>query len=54
MSAISTVRAVIRETNAIQEVAVVRDNQYVYGHEGDGERMECAFREQTLAEGEPG
>ena len=47
-----TVKAVIRGTNDIKEVAVVRDNTYVHTMDGDGERMEFEFREQSLAPGE--
>ena len=50
-SAIPTVRAVIRGTNGIKEVAVVRDNQYVHTRKGEGERMEFEFREQSLDPG---
>ncbi len=51
-SAIPTVKAVIRATGRIKEVAVVRDNEYVHTSDGDGERMEFDFREQSLAAGE--
>ncbi len=51
-TAIPTVTAVIRGTSDIKEVAVVRDNTYVLTKEGDGERMELEFREQSLAPGE--
>ena len=50
-AAIPTVKAVIRGTNGIKEVAVVRDNQYVHTRKGEGERMEFEFREQSLDPG---
>ena len=49
---IPTVSAVIRGTGDIKEVAVVRDNAYVHTTDGNGERMELEFREQSLPEGE--
>lgn len=49
---IPTVKAVIRGTNDIKEVAIVRDNAYVHTMPGDGERMEFEFREQSLPQGE--
>ncbi len=51
-TAIPTVTAAIRGTSNIKEVAVVRDNRYVHTREGDGERMEFDFREQSLDAGE--
>ena len=51
-SEIPTIKAVIRGTNDIKEVAVVRDNTYVHTKEGNGERMEFEFREQSLSPGE--
>ncbi len=51
-SSIPTVTATIRGTGAIKEVAVVRDNQYVHTRKGEGERMDFAFREQSLEAGE--
>ena len=51
-SEIPTVRVVVRGTDDIKEVAVVRDNSYVHTLKGDGERMEFEFREQSLEAGE--
>ncbi len=51
-SEIPTVKAVIRGTNDIKEVAVVRDNTYVHTRDGDGERMTFTFREQELDAGD--
>ena len=51
-SEIPTIRAVVRGTNDIKEVAVVRDNSYIHTRGGAGERMEFEFREQSLAPGE--
>ncbi len=51
-SEIPTVKAVIRGSNDIKEVAVVRNNKYVHTREGEGERMEFEFREGSLDAGE--
>ena len=59
-SEIPTVKAVIRGSNDIKEVAVVRNNKYVHTREGKGEhtregkgeRMEFEFREGSLDAGE--
>ncbi len=48
----AVVRAAIRGTAAIKEVAVVRDNTYVNTVPGSGERMEFEFVEPDLALGE--
>ena len=39
-------------TNRIKEVAVVRDNLYVYRRDGEGERMEFTFMDADLSAGE--
>ncbi len=39
-------------TNEIKEVAVVRDNKYVYTRPGSGDRMEFTFSEPSLEPGE--
>ncbi len=51
-SSIPTLKAVIRGTDNIKEVVVVRDNDYVHTVTGDGERMEIEYREQSLESGE--
>ena len=50
--AIPTVKAVIRGTGSIKQVALVRDNVYVHVRDGDGQRMEFEFREDALPDGE--
>ncbi len=49
---VPTVRAVVRGTTGIKEIVVVRDNTYVHARDGDGERMDLEFREQSLEPGE--
>ena len=51
-SDIPTVSVVVRGTGDLKEVVVVRDNVYVHRRDGDGERMEFEFREQSLDAGE--
>ena len=51
-SEVPTLRTVIRGTNDIKEVAVVRDNEYVHTRPGDSERMDFEFRERSLTRGE--
>ncbi len=49
---VPTVRAIVRGTSAIKEIVVVRDNTYVHTQDGDGERADLEFREQSLEPGE--
>ena len=49
---VPTVSAVVRGTDRIKEVVVVRDNAYVHTQAGDGERLDLEFREQALEPGD--
>ncbi len=51
-SGIPTASAVVRGTDDIKEIVVVRDNAYVHTQAGDGERLDLEFREQSLEPGE--
>jgi hypothetical protein len=44
--------AKIRGTGPIEQVAVVRDNQYVYTHSPDASEFDLSFRDQSLTPGE--
>jgi len=45
------ISATVQGTGPLAKVGIVRDNQYIYAQEPQGDRFELRYRESTLAPG---